>query len=387
MPTQIKSTAMAMTTQVLTSLDAIEGIGSQIAHLRVAAEDTTVWLNQSVLALWFKHFSAQTPYFVACFDDQNRMVALAPFVRQRVALGGFNRFITRLQWLGTDPSLNDSARILIDPTTPLEPVMKAVLQAVLRAPWDMLDLRQCADSAEVAFLLSGLEHAGLKVAQSAGQPISWVTLPDTEEAYMATCPKKRLKQDLSRLQRRIKGDYGAHELALQAVSAQSNDWADKNQLFFEAQAAYWQARGIRTEQERFPALGSFYADLQHAVGDDGHPVAVLSQLFHGDFWLSSHLLLTSAQSRMSHLTVYNPDFKYYRPGLLHLEQLMLVSLAEGLPRYDLGRGDNEYKSLWNLDGVETTDLQVIRSPWVRLALRLDDWLKARLKKGPAHGNG
>ncbi|MFI8928741.1 GNAT family N-acetyltransferase [Streptomyces sp. NPDC053474] len=86
---------------------------------------------------------------------------------------------------------------------------------------------------------------------------------------------------------------------------------------------------------------------------DEHFTGVLSVLYAGDRPVAAHFGPRSRTVFACWFTAYDPDFRYYSPGLIMHLRLAEAARRDGVRLMDLGRGDKEYK-----DWLKTRELRV-----------------------------
>jgi CelD/BcsL family acetyltransferase involved in cellulose biosynthesis len=84
-----------------------------------------------------------------------------------------------------------------------------------------------------------------------------------------------------------------------------------------------------------------------------HFTGVLSVLYAGDRPVAAHFGPRSSTVLAAWFTAYDPEFRYYSPGLIMHLRLAEAAARHGVTLVDLGRGDKEYK-----DWLKTRELRV-----------------------------
>ncbi|MCF3120406.1 GNAT family N-acetyltransferase [Streptomyces arenae] len=84
-----------------------------------------------------------------------------------------------------------------------------------------------------------------------------------------------------------------------------------------------------------------------------HFTGVLSVVYAGDRPVAAHFGPTSGTVFAAWFTAYDPEFRYYSPGLLMHLRMAEAAGREGVRIMDMGRGDKEYK-----DWLKTRELRV-----------------------------
>jgi CelD/BcsL family acetyltransferase involved in cellulose biosynthesis len=86
---------------------------------------------------------------------------------------------------------------------------------------------------------------------------------------------------------------------------------------------------------------------------DEHFTGVLSVVYAGDRPVAAHFGPTSRTVFAAWFTAYDPDLRYYSPGLIMHLRMAEAAGRQGVRLMDLGRGDKEYK-----DWLKTRELRV-----------------------------
>ncbi|GHK01884.1 GNAT family N-acetyltransferase [Streptomyces sp. NPDC003753] len=84
-----------------------------------------------------------------------------------------------------------------------------------------------------------------------------------------------------------------------------------------------------------------------------HFTGVLSVLYAGDRPMAAHFGPRSSTVLAAWFTAYDPELRYYSPGLMMHLRLAEAAARHGVTLVDLGRGDKEYK-----DWLKTRELRV-----------------------------
>jgi CelD/BcsL family acetyltransferase involved in cellulose biosynthesis len=95
-----------------------------------------------------------------------------------------------------------------------------------------------------------------------------------------------------------------------------------------------------------------YADALMLACASEHPGFECRTLRAGDELLNFVIALRGPRHVIYNLTVYNPAYERWSPGLIHLEDQIAAWMAQGLEAIDFGNGINPYKMEWT-DVVRT----------------------------------
>jgi CelD/BcsL family acetyltransferase involved in cellulose biosynthesis len=95
-----------------------------------------------------------------------------------------------------------------------------------------------------------------------------------------------------------------------------------------------------------------YADALMLACASEHPGFECATLRAGEELLNFVIALRGPQHIIYNLTVYNPTYERWSPGLIHLEDQIAAWMGQGLEAIDFGNGVNPYKMEWT-DVVRT----------------------------------
>jgi CelD/BcsL family acetyltransferase involved in cellulose biosynthesis len=366
-------------------------------QLLMDSRQDSLFMAYSWMSAWAKQFITEQPLFITVRDDQNQLVAMAPLQISKGRRGLFRRSVRSLQFMGTEPDVFDWMTIPMHPS--LSPKQKGRVLALIGAEimkakddWDVLDLRFCTHLG----VLEGLRHVLSPVTHTStltpGMPMPFMDCPADVETYQKD-RKRRLRKAISNSLNKLKADHKVNDLEFVVVEpGKATDKAIAR--FFKHHAAYWQAKGVKTDARRFDGVEAFYKAVAHTREPYVSPYAthtnqcrfMVSHLMHGNTVVSAHLGtwqgLGQHKRYLAHLCNYNQDYMRYRAGMLHFDKLIAFAISQGVTQFEFGRGDEDYKALWTQTKTETHTLKLAQTAWGWQRLHADDWLRGLLSKQP-----
>lgn len=221
------------------------------------------------------------------------------------------------------------------------------IQGIVHAPgteWDMRDvLRRCRLSAwQFDNLITG--HRSLDVDNVATVPSPIIDLADGFPAYFAKVQVRspRFCRELGRKTRKL-----AREVGELRFVTDSRDLSALRTLMTWKSNQYRQVRQVdRFEQ---PWLGSLLHELLATRDDDVS--GLLSVLYAGDEPVAAQFGLRGDDLLVGWFTGYDPRFRRYSPGLIHLRMLAEHLACSGIREIHMGKGPGEFKDAMKSDIV------------------------------------
>jgi CelD/BcsL family acetyltransferase involved in cellulose biosynthesis len=329
----------------------------------VSIQHTHHWLTT-----WLKNTPPDSLLIITVREDTGRLIAATPLMIRRGPLGMMGRMLRMVQFVGTQPTVYDwMDPLLILPEIPVEPVVQALMEILLerRCQWDMLDWPCMRKTSMMTLVQQSLQSVMYRVQCIQTDVVPSIRLPKTVAEFEQHGHSGKTRRELERTRRRLETDHPGDLLRL--VFADTPETAHKHLLLMaERHRTYWQARGTRSDFDRFEGLLPFYHDLWTKDCMD------LSMLVLGTDVLSYQITFRYKTHYMGHLSNYDSAFKAYRPGILHIEALATHAIDTGNTHYDLGRGGAAYKHLWKpQDEMALYGITAFQTP-LAMALRQGD---------------
>lgn len=199
---------------------------------------------------------------------------------------------------------------------------------------DLLHLRYVPETARVAAWL-----ADAAMARTEHGPAPYLNL--AAAAGFAALHEARIsKAERSKRARKRRRLAEIGPLRMDIASASPAAVADLQQGLAMKRA--WAAeRGLHSGQ-----LSDAYAERLMLACAAHHPGFECCTLRAGDEVLNFVMALRCGREVIYHLTVYNPAYERWSPGLIQLEDLIAKWLTEDVAAVDFGNGLNPYKLEW-----------------------------------------
>jgi CelD/BcsL family acetyltransferase involved in cellulose biosynthesis len=349
-------------------------------------------LSHGWLSAWLQAFPNRKLKALLAWQD-GELVGAMPLKISTSSSGISKRFVRRLRFIGTDPSVYDQMNIPIHTATASgqavdrHAVLTAFAQAIqgLHQEWDMVDLCFVAASDDLSVIAACLEPFLWKATTTQAMSLPWFTIHSTEVDYHAS-KSRNLKNTLKRGKKGLLEAVGATDLHLEIVPPDSVEAASLLAALCERHIAYWAARGVMSDFKRYATLQQFYQNVLRAFSEEtpDPPVNIdsmllvnrpqLSRLMAGDTPVSFHLGFWQNGVFLDHLGNYLEPFKAFSPGMLHTDALVRHAIAMGGQLYQFGRGDEGYKFRWAKETLPLYNWSGYQTPLAYVSANADGWL-------------
>lgn len=381
--------AMCYRAELVSTSEALLALEPKWRELLRATGEISLGLHDGWLREWWRCFANKRPFVILVFNQQQQLAAVAPFQISSRESGILTRGLRKLQFAGTEPDIYDWMKILVRPDEDELLILSKVADKLRQegSQWDVIDLRFCKDKSQLEALgirLGGhFSWRGTSAAAAISEPmtIPYLDLPDSLEGYRVDCHKKSYRADLRRIRNHIQRDFGDDGLELVFLPPSEASVSELDE-FLACHRRYWAQKGQKTQAGRHPELAEFYRRVYQAMGKPGQQDLqfCFSILKANGKPMSYHIDILHEGGCMGYLACYNPEFKKYRPGILHIEALIEHTIRLGGKRFEFGRGDASYKNQWHIRKMPLWNLLLFKSRWASLLWQGDEALK-RLKSG------
>lgn len=356
--------------EVVRTLADFEALATEWEALVQNAGEFNLNLEHGWLVTWLKWFPPSRIFVILLRDSQGQLVGAAPLKINRTPYGFTRRFLRHVQFIGTEPCVNDRMKILCHPALEQEAVIKSVADQLLKEQslWDVIDLRYCEDARQLDYLNHCLSAYTFEARLHSPTAIPYIRLPETVEAYRANGMRKELKRKLRSSYNHMKTDFGDMEPEMEFQSAGSPASEKHMEAFFKKHIAYWQSRGYRSDLKRFPKLKQFYQSICQLYQslDDAPARFQFSVMKLAGNPISYHFGLWQGDGYLAHISAYDSLYGRYRPGYLHMDALVQHAVRLGGVRFEFGRGDEAYKYQWTDAKMPLWDLVILKNRWAHL---------------------
>lgn len=317
-------------------------------------------LTHRWIATWFRHFAEAEPFILLVHDELGNWVGIAPLQLKQNRTGLAHRLLRVVEWIGTKPTVFDWLQFVIHPLANESELFHAFACAIAREKWHVLDLQFCANKIQLEQLVQALPMACISQIQ-ATDPIPYVDLPNSNETYEKT-RRKKTRLEVNRHKNRMKKDFGSPP-SLSFKTYQTNTIQQLTR-FFNSHIRYWAERGQKSNFIRYPKLCGFYQNLLLESSPDfgsTEPHLQFSVLSVSGIEMSYHLGFWQGHGYLAHLCSFNPEYKDYSPGTIHMDSLVYATLAGKGTTFELGNGDEPYKKMWAKEKKALWQLYIARN--------------------------
>ena len=312
-----------------------------IADLRDAWRDlatrapaATPFMTWEWFEAWFATFGEGRRLVVfTAVDVDDRLVALAPFVRRRSgAKSGFHR---ELSFFGGTDGAPDHLDLLVDPAfedAVLDPLARQVLD---HSGWDILRLDGISPDSRWLERLRG-EKPELEWTTTCPYlplPADW----ETFEAQLGRKPRYNLRSRAKRLAK----DHD-EPIELRTVV----DEADRDGVLSALFDLHAQSRGQHGQAGAFARDGvcDFHRRVTRTLLAEG--ILRLHTLYVGERPIGAAYCMHWGKRAYFYQTGYDPEFAKYGPGAAIIAHAIRTAIEDGCEEFDFLRGDEAYKEQW-----------------------------------------
>lgn len=354
--------------QVITDSHALLPLQPHWEALHARAQHPSVFNNWHWLTRWWCHYGTQRSLYLIAAWRGPVLVGLLPLAVQTVKVWGMVRvkMLTNLGCGGdTTP---DDLDALVDPDC-ADAVAQALADHLCRTSgaWDVA--RICDYHADTA-LARAFARAGVHTQVSAR--ISWLALPPSWDAYLATLHRDR-RNLIRRMRRRAARGRGARFFV----------WDDPATL----DAAFDRLVDLHRKRWAGSGGGSFHSPAYLGLHRE-----VMHQLMH-DGALRLYCLEIGSEIVAMQYSWRDRDTVYYfqsgfdpahaalRPGFVLMSHAIEHAIGEGARVFDMLRGQYAFKTQWAPLQRELLSSELWRATPAALAWRLRHHVAPAVKRG------
>lgn len=365
-------------TKVIRSLEEFETCRKAWTELMNAADIQNLTMSHGWLVNWLKAFPALQLAVVVVIDKNGQWVAGAPLKISRLQKGVGHRALRHLHFIGTHPTIFDWMRIAISPQIEETIAADAMATALKAEPWDVMALVFNDAKSPLENLQQAFQKLSIQSQIEESMILPYIPLPETAEDYTQQRGKKtntRVRHCYNRIKKQLDK---TPELVFQPADAEK-PLCD----FIAGHTHYWGEQGFKSIFVRFPQLCQFYQDMLYysqteAAADD--PKFVFTTLNIDNRPVSYHFGFMQGNGYLCHVTHYDDDYKFYSPGLVHMDKAIFNTIDNHGSRFEFGRGDEPYKKIWTQQHYPLWTMVAYKNPVARLLWQSDFAIKTLLKK-------
>lgn len=334
----------ALDVRVVTSVDELAGLADRWQRLLLASPTATAFASPAWVLTWYRHVEAHRPIHAVTVWRGGELVGLAPFARTR--LGGPRSGLTLLVSAGTEHGDHGDPLLGPDPL-PVARVVADHLAGLARHDNTVVNLRRLRDDDALLALLEARDDvACVPMGRRAENAIVRFADMDDPDAVLARLARR---SELPRNRRRLARDHGEVAFTDHLTGADVDVALDHMRDFL---ARRW-APGEGPRLFASPGRAAFTRAVTAALVDDG--LGRVSALTAGGRTVAVTVDHRVGDREVGDATSFDPDFRTYAAGLVHLHEVVAGARADGVAELDMRAGDFRYKDDW------ATTTQVTRS--------------------------
>lgn len=268
-----------------------------------------------------------------------RLIAIMPFIEERVRMAGVPLTVLRQMGSNTSPS---RVELIVDPAERGAAIF--ALWAALRESdrWDLIQIADIPQDGAFEQLVDLAETDGYLSAKRVTRRTPFINLPDAEGGLAEVMA--RVRGDFRRnTQRRLRKLKTLGNVQFSRIDTYDPEWLE---AFYALEASGWkgeagtaiavcpQERAYHDALARAASAGGFFR--MYRLDFDGQPIAM-------------HYGLCMNGTYSIPKTAYDERFHEYAPGHLILQESIRDSIAEGLTELDFLGHEMTWKRSWTND--------------------------------------
>ncbi len=309
---------------LLTKLSEVADIQPGWQHLQALGCLPSVFQHPGWVDAWWHSFGVgRDPFFVVGWCDDS-IVGIVPLM--------IDSGIRHAQFIGHP--LNDrNGAICLDGY--LDPLWSATLDLLARSGVVSADFPELLDADANA--LSSVGRVGVQLTP--GRPSPVIDLPATWDEFLA-------RHDGPRVRRWYREERRLADLGTIRFECLAGDDASTGLMyeFHRSRVERWSFTGQLTElaeAERSDEFARFLARLARNLAPDR--MLRLGRLHAGTDVVAQDLYFVWPGVTLNYMKTYQPGLRNYSPGRHATLAGIRHFISEGLPVFDFGRGDEQYK--------------------------------------------
>jgi hypothetical protein len=250
-------TSSKLLVSVITQPKAFSSLASDWEGLVQASGNAVFFLSHTWLNALIACESTQQLFVVTVRDSQGRLVGATPWKIGRRVQGSLQRFLRRVEFIGTNSDFGEMHDILVAQDVDEEAVLQAMADGCIAqsGKWDVMDWRFIVASprlSRLAELLMAKQAYGADVYPCV--VVRKIDLPATYDEYAKKIRKKKMSANLTNRKNKLAQDFPGQ--VVEFVPDAPDQW----DAFARHHSDYWQARGGRGFGD-FPAVLECYKSL------------------------------------------------------------------------------------------------------------------------------
>jgi CelD/BcsL family acetyltransferase involved in cellulose biosynthesis len=297
--------------------------------------DNNIYLTWEWLFTWWCHFGSHYKLKILLIRESGKIVGIAPLMLSKYGKGIFS-----VNVIENICAVNgcDYSDIIVDKNKPQAlDILVDYLENLIRKNKVILRISNIPENSGFLLFLQKKYFSiprYVRLIEHNTTSCPYITLPATWEDYIRTFPKRRrwhLKQKRNKLRKN-------HVVEL--VKIQDLKIYERMCFLFELHRQRWQGSSVSNLFTK-PKVRQFYLDV--------------SEIFHHNNWLDLSFLHIDGKPASGcwafvyngtfydHTIAFNPSYSKYSAGTVHMLMLIEDAIQNGLKKFDMLKGAEEYK--------------------------------------------
>jgi CelD/BcsL family acetyltransferase involved in cellulose biosynthesis len=339
----------------------LESLKDQWNGFLAESLDNNIFSTWEWLSIWWKHFGKNKKSIILTVEDENDILAIAPFVYSKHSLFKFGK-LKRISFMGS-PESDYNVFILKKKQLELLELFFDYLDE--NVDWNQLDLKDIPENSSSFSLLHKIPIANQYSHWEENKKTicPYIPLPTSMDVFMKSL-SHNMRYNLRRYSRRLEKNHRVELKNFDEIGSVK----ETMDVFFKLHQKRWTSKG---------ELGVFNESVFRNFHTD------VAECFAKKGWLRLHFLtvddeIVSAtydfnynQKVYFYLSGWDPKYSQYMVGNLAHKYEIAECIREGLTEYDLMRGNEAYKRKWTTKTRKNVEINFAREG---LSPRFHSWL-------------
>ncbi len=327
------------------SLDWLRSLEGAWHRLLLASPTATAFASPAWVLTWYEHFQPRGGVYAVTVWRDGELVGLAPFARTR--LGGARAGFTLLVSAGTEHGDYGDPLLGPDPV-PVAAAIADHLVHLVHHEDTAVNLRRLREDDPLLGMLEARDDvACVPMGRRAENRIVRFTDLGAPEAL----DRLARKRDLPRRRRKLEEAHGEISFA-----ASVDDVPGALLRMQDFLARRW-APGEGPRVFAGPGRAAFTHDVVTALVRSG--LGRVTTLSVGGRVVGVTVDHRVGDREVGDLCSYDPDLRPYSVGLLHLHEVLVHAMRDGVTELDLRAGDFPYKDRWATEVRPTRSIALV----------------------------
>ena len=310
--------------------------------------DNHIFLTWEWLSNWWKHYGDKRRFLLVAIRDGERILAAAPLMSSKYKLYGLE--LRKIEFIATPAS--DYHSFLLTEKKP--EYIKMIIEFVnhIATEWGCIELKEIPEDSETAKLLRTISNDSFKFEERILNRCPYVLLPRKFEDYLQRLSYS-FRKNLRRYERKLRKEY---KMNFEIYNdTETIDYAMKT--FFSLHQKRWQSQ---KQPGAFSDLAfrDFHLDVARSFAEKGW--LALNFLTLNDEPVAASHDFKYAQKIFHYLSGFDPQYSRYSVGNIRHMLIIKHCIENGLTEYDLMRGDESYKTKWDISLRRNLEVRAIK---------------------------